>query len=80
MEASEIEQLAEKLQVDEHTVREMEARLVGADVTIDPISDHADDSRSLSKAEVLAAEGAHTGELNLKADEAQSSQKQLREA
>ena len=80
MEASEIEQLAEKLQVDEHTVREMETRLVGADVSFDPISDHDDDSRSLSPAEVLAAEGADPGELILKADEAHSRQLQLREA
>ncbi|GIT25291.1 MAG: hypothetical protein CM1200mP41_13350 [Gammaproteobacteria bacterium] len=57
MEASEIEQLAEKLQVDEHPVREMETRLVGADVSFDPISDHDDDSRSLSPAEVLGARG-----------------------
>ena len=80
MEASEIEQLAQKLQVDEHTVREMETRLVGADVSFDPISDHDDDSRSLSPAEVLAAEGADPGELILKADEAHSRQLQLREA
>jgi RNA polymerase sigma-32 factor len=80
MQASEIEQLAEKLQVDEHTVREMETRLGGADVSFDPILDHDDDSRSLSPAEVLAAEGADPGELVLKADEAHSRQLQLREA
>jgi RNA polymerase sigma-32 factor len=80
MQASEIEQLAEKLQVDEHTVREMETRLGGADVSFDPILDHDDDSRSLSPAEILAAEGADPGELVLKADEAHSRQLQLREA
>ena len=80
MQASEIEQLAEKLQVDEHTVREMETRLDGTDVSFDPILDHDDDSRSLSPAEVLAAEGADPGELVLKADEAHSRQLQLREA
>jgi RNA polymerase sigma-32 factor len=80
MQASEIEQLAEKLQVDERTVREMETRLGGADVSFDPILDHDDDSRSLSPAEVLAAEGADPGELVLKADEAHSRQLQLREA
>ena len=80
MQASEIEQLAEKLQVDERTVREMEARLGGADVSFDPVLDHDDDSRSLSPAEVLAAEGADPGELVLKADEAHSRQLQLREA
>ena len=80
MEASEIEQLAEKLQVDERTVREMETRLGGADVSFDPVLDHDDDSRSLSPAEVLAAEGADPGELVLKADEAHSRQLQLREA
>jgi len=80
MQASEIEQLAEKLQVDERTVREMETRLGGADVSFDPVFDHDDDSRSLSPAEVLAAEGADPGELVLKADEAHSRQLQLREA
>ncbi len=80
MQPPEVSQLADKLKVEEDTVREMELRLTGTDVSFDPLQDQDEDSKHLSPAQVLADEDADPGRMILQADEARHRKLQLSKA
>ena len=76
MNQDEIDAMAEDLNVDTSTVREMESRMTGADVAFDV--DTTDDENSFwAPSETLVDYSADPGTLTLKADEARVRQQQL---
>jgi RNA polymerase sigma-32 factor len=78
MKQDEIDAMAEDLNVDTSTVREMESRMTGADVAFEANSTDDDDENTFwSPSETLGDYSADPGTLTLKADEARVRQQQL---
>ena len=77
MNQDEIDAMAEDLNVDTSTVREMESRMTGADVAFDANSTDDDENTFWSPSETLGDYSADPGTLTLKADEARVRQQQL---
>lgn len=77
MKQDEIDAMAEDLNVDTSTVREMESRMTGADVAFEANSTDDDENTFWSPSETLGDYSADPGTLTLKADEARVKQQQL---
>ena len=77
MNQDEIDAMAEDLNVDTSTVREMESRMTGADVAFEANSTDDDENTFWSPSETLGDYSADPGTLTLKADEARVRQQQL---
>ena len=77
MKQDEIDAMAEDLNVDTSTVREMESRMTGADVAFEANSTDDDENTFWSPSESLGDYSADPGTLTLKADEARVRQQQL---
>jgi len=77
MKQDEIDAMAEDLNVDTATVREMESRMTGADVAFEANSTDDDENTFWSPSETLGDYSADPGTLTLKADEARVRQQQL---
>ena len=77
MKQDEINAMAEGLNVDTSTVREMESRMTGADVAFDVDTDKDDENTFWAPSETLGDYSADPGTLTLKADEARVRQQQL---
>ena len=77
MKQDEIDAMAEDLNVDTSTVREMESRMTGADVAFEANSTDDDENTFWSPSETLGDYSADPGTLTLKADEARVRQQQL---
>ena len=77
MKQDEIDAMAENLNVDTSTVREMESRMTGADVAFEANSTDDDENTFWSPSETLGDYSADPGTLTLKADEARVRQQQL---
>ena len=77
MKQDEIDAMAEDLNVDTSTVREMESRMTGADVAFEANSTDDDENTFWSPPETLGDYSADPGTLTLKADEARVRQQQL---
>ena len=78
MKQDEIDAMAEDLNVDTSTVREMEGRMTGADIAFDvDTTDDDDESTFWAPSETLSDYSADPGTLTLKADEARVRQQQL---
>ena len=77
MKQDEIDAMAEDLNVDSSTVREMESRMTGADVAFDVDTDKDDENTFWAPSETLGDYSADPGTLTLKADEARVRQQQL---
>ena len=80
MRQDEIDAMAEDLNVDNSTVREMESRMTGADVAFDVDTNEDDENRFWAPSETLGDYSADPGTLTLKADEARVRQQQLNTA
>ncbi|MDP6531813.1 MAG: RNA polymerase sigma factor RpoH [Arenicellales bacterium] len=80
MREKEVESMAQNLDVDTATVREMESRLTGTDVSFDPVVSNNEDSRSLAPAETLADVSYDPGVLVARADAERVRQEQLHAA
>ena len=80
MKQDEIDAMAEDLNVDTSTVREMESRMTGADVAFDAATNEDDENSFWAPAETLGDYSGDPGTLTLKADEARVRQQQLNEA
>ena len=76
MNQDEIDAMAEDLNVDTSTVREMESRMTGADVAFD-VDTTDDENPFWAPSETLVDYSADPGTLTLKADEARVRQQQL---
>ena len=78
MRQDEIDAMAEDLNVDTSTVREMEGRMTGADIAFDVDATDDDDEKTFwAPSETLGDYSADPGTLTLKADEARVRQQQL---
>ena len=77
MKQDEIDAMAEDLNVDTSTVREMEGRMTGADIAFDVDTTDDDESTFWAPSETLSDYSADPGTLTLKADEARVRQQQL---
>lgn len=78
MKQDEIDAMAEDLNVDTLTVREMEGRMTGADIAFDVDATDDDDEKTFwAPSETLGDYSADPGTLTLKADEARVRQQQL---
>ena len=77
MKQDEIDAMAEDLNVDTSTVREMESRMTGADVAFEANTTDDDENTFWSPSETLGDYSADPGTLTLKADEARVRQQQL---
>ena len=77
MKQDEIDAMAENLNVDTSTVREMESRMTGADVAFEANTTDDDENTFWSPSETLGDYSADPGTLTLKADEARVRQQQL---
>jgi len=77
MKQNEIDAMAEDLNVDTSTVREMEGRMTGADIAFDVDTTDDDESTFWAPSETLSDYSADPGTLTLKADEARVRQQQL---
>jgi len=77
MKQDEIDAMAEDLNVDTSTVREMESRMTGADVAFDVETNEDDENPFWAPSESLGDYSADPGTLTLKADEARVRQQQL---
>lgn len=77
MKQDEIDAMAEDLNVDSSTVREMEGRMTGADIAFDVDTTDDDESTFWVPSETLSDYSADPGTLTLKADEARVRQQQL---
>ena len=77
MKQDEIDAMAENLNVDTSTVREMEGRMTGADIAFDVDTTDDDESTFWAPSETLSDYSADPGTLTLKADEARVRQQQL---
>ena len=77
MKRDEINAMAEGLNVDTSTVREMEGRMTGADIAFDVDTTDDDESTFWAPSETLSDYSADPGTLTLKADEARVRQQQL---
>ena len=77
MKQDEIDAMAEDLNVDTSTVREMEGRMTGADIAFDVDTTDDDESTFWAPSETLGDYSADPGTLTLKADEARVRQQQL---
>ena len=77
MKQGEIDAMAEDLNVDTSTVREMEGRMTGADIAFDVDTTDDDESTFWAPSETLSDYSADPGTLTLKADEARVRQQQL---
>ena len=77
MKQDEIDAMAEDLNVDTSTVREMESRMTGADVAFDVDTNEDDENTFWAPAETLGDYSGDPGTLTLKADEARVRQQQL---
>ena len=77
MKQDEIDAMAEDLNVDTSTVREMEGRMTGADIPFDVDTTDDDESTFWTPSETLSDYSADPGTLTLKADEARVRQQQL---
>ena len=77
MKQGEIDAMAEDLNVDTSTVREMEGRMTGADIAFDVDATDDDESTFWAPSETLSDYSADPGTLTLKADEARVRQQQL---
>ena len=80
MKQDEIDAMAEDLNVDTSTVREMEGRMTGADIAFDVDTTDDDESTFWAPSETLSDYSADPGTLTLKADEARVRQQQLETA
>ena len=80
MKQDEIDAMAEDLNVDTSTVREMESRMTGADVAFDVDTNEDDENSVWAPSETLGDYSADPGTLTLKADEARVRQQQLNTA
>ncbi len=77
MKQDEIDAMAEGLNVDTSTVREMEGRMTGADIAFDVDATDDDEKTFWAPSETLGDYSADPGTLTLKADEARVRQQQL---
>jgi len=77
MKQDEIDAMAEDLNVDTSTVREMEGRMTGADIAFDVDTTDDDEKTFWAPSETLGDYSADPGTLTLKADEARVRQQQL---
>ena len=77
MKQDEIDAMAEGLNVDTLTVREMEGRMTGADIAFDVDATDDDEKTFWAPSETLGDYSADPGTLTLKADEARVRQQQL---
>ena len=77
MKQDEINSMAEDLNVDTSTVREMEGRMTGADVPFDVGTNEDDENIFGAPSETLGDYSADPGTLTLEADEARVRQQQL---
>ena len=77
MKQDEIDAMAEDLNVDTSTVREMESRMTGSDVAFDADTNEDDENTFWAPSETLGDYSADPGTLTLKADEARVRQQQL---
>lgn len=77
MKQDEIDAMAEDLNVDTSTVREMEGRMTGADIAFDVDTTDDDEKTFWAPSETLSDYSADPGTLTLKADEARVRQQQL---
>ena len=77
MKQDEIDAMAEDLNVDTSTVREMEGRMTGADIAFDVDTTDDDESTFWAPSETLSDYSADPGTLTLKADEARLRRQQL---
>ncbi len=77
MKQDEIDAMAEDLNVETSTVREMESRMTGADVAFDADTNEDDENSFWAPAETLGDYSGDPGTLTLKADEARVRQQQL---
>jgi len=77
MKQDEIDAMAEDLNVDTSTVREMEGRMTGADIAFDVDTTDDDEKTCWAPSETLGDYSADPGTLTLKADEARVRQQQL---
>ena len=77
MNQDEIDAMAEDLNVDTSTVREMEGRMTGADIAFDVDTTDDDEKTFWAPSETLGDYSADPGTLTLKADEARVRQQQL---
>ena len=77
MRQDEIDAMAEDLNVDTSTVREMEGRMTGADIAFDVDTTDDDEKTFWAPSETLGDYSADPGTLTLKADEARVRQQQL---
>ena len=77
MKQDEIDAMAEDLNVDTSTVREMESRMTGADVSFDMDTNEDDENTFWAPSETLGDYSADPGTLTLKADEARVRQQQI---
>ena len=77
MKQNEIDAMAENLNVDTSTVREMEGRMTGADIAFDVDVSDDDENPFWAPSETLGDYSADPGTLTLKADEARIRQQQL---
>ncbi len=68
MKDTEVKDLAKNLDVDTKTVREMESRLSGSDVSFDIPNDESDDGPAMSPVQYLADAGADPAEIVAKAE------------
>ena len=77
MKQDEIDAMAEDLNVDTSTVREMEGRMTGDDIAFDVAASDDDENPFWVPSETLSDYSADPGTLTLKADEARVRQQQL---
>jgi RNA polymerase sigma-32 factor len=80
MREKEVESMAQNLDVDTATVREMESRLTGTDISFDPAARDTEDSRPLAPAETLGDVSYDPGMLVARADAERVRQEQLHAA
>ena len=80
MKEAEVEKMATTLDVKPQTVREMEVRMSGADVSFEPDTDDEDGLRPLAPAEAIGDSSLDPGRLVFEADEERHRQVQLGKA
>lgn len=80
MKEAEVEKMAMTLDVKPQTVREMEVRMSGADVSFEPDTDDEDGLRPLAPAEAIGDSSLDPGRLVFEADEERHRQVQLGKA
>jgi RNA polymerase sigma-32 factor len=80
MKEAEVEKMATALDVKPQTVREMEVRMSGADVSFEPETDDEEGLRPLAPAEAIGDSSLDPGRLAFEADEERHRQAQLGKA